>query len=99
MLDIDRALENVLDSSTALNSPNAVVSESGPQNDFVESLTQAFMPNIKKSPSIDEKNAKLIDSMLTADSPETVTERVEKYPAPENCEYVSLTTVNEEIRT
>ena len=36
--------------------------------------------------------------MLTGDlSPATMQERVEKYPPPANCEYLTLATVNEEI--
>ena len=64
----------------------------------MESLTQAFVPNVQKSPPIESKVAQLVDNMLTGElSPATVQERVEKYPPPANCEYLTLITVNEEI--
>ena len=72
--------------------------DSGSQNEFLDSLTQAFIPTIKKSPAIETKLAELINNMLSGElSPDTVQERVEKYPAPENCEYLIVTSVNEEI--
>lgn len=39
-------------------------SESQGHNNIVESLTQAYLPNTKISPAIEEKNAALIDNML-----------------------------------
>ena len=65
----------------------------------MESLTQAFIPNVQKSPPIESKVAQLVDNMLTGDlsPPATVQEWVEKYPPPANCKYLTLTTVNEEI--
>ena len=64
----------------------------------MESLTQAFVPNVQKSPPIESKVAQLVDNMLTGElSPATVQERVKKYPPPANCEYLTLITVNEEI--
>ena len=79
-------------------SQDSNVPDSGPQSEFLESLTKAFIPNVQKSPPIESKVAQLVDNMLTGDlSPATVQERVEKYPPPANCEYLRLTTVNEEI--
>ena len=102
-LDINDTLANVLETScVAVNdkemSQDSTVPDSGAQSEFLESLTQAFIPNIQKSPAIESKIAQLVDNMLTGDlSPDTVKERVEKYPPPANCEYLTLTTVNEEI--
>ena len=79
-------------------SQDSVAPDSGPQSEFLESLTQAFISNIQKSPAIESKIAQLVNNMLTGDLlSETVKERVEKYPPPANCEYLLVTTVNEEI--
>ena len=102
-LNIDNTVANVLATTcVAVNdtgmSQDSVAPDSGPQSKFLESLTQAFIPNIQKSPAIESKIAQLVDNMLTGDlSSETVKERVEKYPPPANCEYLLVTTVNEEI--
>lgn len=40
-------------------------SEFKSQNNIVESLTQAYLPNTKKSPAIEGKIAELIDNKLT----------------------------------
>ncbi len=102
-LDIQNTLDNVLEPtcvavSDKVVSQDSVVSDSDPQNELLESQTQAFIPSVRKSPAIESKIAQLVDNMLTGDlSPATVKERVEKYPPPSNCEYLTLTTVNEEI--
>ena len=106
-LNIDNSVANVLAMFTATTcvavndtemSQDSVAPDSGPQREFLESLTQAFIPNIQKSPAIESKIAQLVDNMLTGNlSSETVKERVEKYPPPANCEYLLVTTVNEEI--
>ena len=102
-LNIDNTVANVLATTCiAVNdtemSQDAVAPDSGPQSEFLESLTQTFIPYIQKSPAIESKIAQLVDNMLTGDlSSETVKEQVEKYPPPANCEYLLVTTVNEEI--
>ncbi|XP_028417149.1 uncharacterized protein LOC114541424 [Dendronephthya gigantea] len=102
-LDINNTLANVLDTTCVATSDkdmsqDSVAPDSGPQSEFLESLTQAFIPTAQKSPAIESKIAQLIDNMLIGDlSPATVQERVDKYPPPANCEYLTLTTVNEEI--
>ena len=88
-LNIDNTVANVLATTcVAVNdtemSQDSVAPDSGPQSEFLESLTQAFIPNIQKSPAIESKIAQLVDNMLT-------------YPPPANCEYLLVTTVNEEI--
>ena len=89
-LDIAATLNNVLDS---VKSP-----ESGSQSALVDSLTQAFTTSKVTSPAIEGKNAELIDNMLIGGlSAETVKERVEKHPPPENCKFLAVTMVNEEI--
>ena len=76
----------------------ALCPDSGSQDEILDSLTQAFVHCKEKSPAIAEKIAGLIDNMATGSlSPETVKERVEKYHPPENCKFLSTTTVNEEI--
>jgi hypothetical protein len=102
-LDINNTLDNVLETTrVAVNdkvmSQDSVAPDAGPQSELLESLTQAFIPNVQKSPAIESKIAQLVDNMLTGGlSPDTVKERVEKYPPPANCEYLTLTAVNEEI--
>ena len=77
---------------------SAPCSDSGLQNDILESLTQAFVQSKEKSPAIAEKIAELIDNIATGGlSSETVKERADKYPSPENCKFLSITTVNEKI--
>ena len=50
------------------------------QNTIVESLTLAYLPNMKKSPAIEGKIAELIDNMLTGGiSSDTVKETADKY--------------------
>ena len=72
--------------------------DSGLQNDILESLTQAFVQSKEKSSAIAEKIAELIDNMATGGLfSETVKKRADKYPSPENCKFLSITTANEEI--
>ena len=104
-VDINAVVNNVLDSSDSRTNPGTNVAkktascpDSGSQDDILDSLTQAFVQSKEKSPAIAEKIAGLIDNMATGGlSPETVKERVEKYHPPENCKFLSPTTVNEEI--
>jgi hypothetical protein len=71
-------------------------SEQEKQNDLVDSLTQAYITNTTKSPAIQGKIAELIDDMLTGGlSIETIKTNADKYPAPENCKLLPLTSVNE----
>lgn len=102
-VDLNAALTDVLDPSDTHTSTTAAAKpascpDSGSQDDILESLTQAFVQTKEKSPAIAEKIAGLIDNMVTGGlSPNTIKERVEKYPPPENCKFLSTTTVNEEI--
>ena len=72
--------------------------DEGTNNDFPDSLTQALLPNIKKSPNTEEKIAGLVNNILTGElSQDSVKDRGEKYPPPSNCKYLTATMVNEEI--
>ena len=65
---------------------------------MVDSLTQAFTTSKVTSPAIEGKIAELIDNMLIGElSAETVKERVKKHPLPENCKFLAVTMMNEEI--
>ena len=100
-VDLNASLTDVLDPSDTHTSTTAAAKpascpDSGSQDDILESLTQAFLQTKEKSPAIGI--AGLIDNMVTGGlSPNTIKERVEKYPPPENCKFLSTTTVNEEI--
>ena len=97
-LDIAATLNNVLDSSDNRNTTSVKSPESGSQSALVDSLTQAFTTSKVTSPAIEGKIAELIDNMLIGGlSAETVKERVEKHPPPENCKFLAVTMVNEEI--
>ncbi|XP_022809676.1 uncharacterized protein LOC111346668 [Stylophora pistillata] len=98
-LDIAATLNNVLDSSDNSKTTSVKSPESGPtQSVLVDSLTQAFTTSKVTSPAIEGKIAELIDNMLIGGlSAETVKERVEKHPPPENCKFLAVTMVNEEI--
>ena len=92
-LDINNTLAKVLATTSVAVSDketsqdSAVPADSGPQSEFLESPTQAFIPNVQKSSPIESKVARLVDNMLTGDlSPVTVQEQVEKYPPPAYCE-------------
>ena len=96
--NISAMLNNVLDPSDSGVGKNSAGSDSEKQNDVLESLTQAFVQTKDKSPAITEKVASLIDNMASGVlSPETVKERVDKYPPPENCKFLCTTTINEEV--
>ena len=70
----------------------------GPQSSVVDSQTQAFTPQKATSPPIDSQIAVLINNMLVGGlSAEMVKERLEKNLPPENCENLSVTTLNEEV--
>ena len=97
-LNISAMLNNVLDPSDSGVAKKSAGSDSDKQNDVLESLTQAFVQTKDKSPAITEKVASLIDNMASGGlSPETVTERVDKYPPPENCKFLCTTTIDEEV--
>ena len=97
-LDIAATLNNVLDSSDHSKTASVKSPESGSQSALVDSLTQAFTTSKVASPAIEGKIAELIDNMLIGGlSAETVKERVEKHPPPENCKFLAVTMVNEEI--
>ena len=100
-IDVESTMNQVLDTSNNNNNKQMSSAKSpdpGPQNALIDSLTQAFTPNKAKSPAIEGKLAELVDNMLIGGlSTETVKERAEKHSPPENCKYLSVTTVNEEI--
>ena len=100
-VDINAVVNDMLDpSDNAANAATtpALCPDSGSQDEILDSLTHAFVYCKEKSPAIAEKIAGLIDNMATGSlSPETVKEPVEKYHPPENCKFLSTTTVNEEI--
>jgi len=97
-LNISATLNSVLDPSDSHVAKKSACSDSEKQNDVLESLTQSFVRAKDKSPAIAEKIDNLIDSKATGGlSPETVKERVDKYPPPENCKFLCTTTINEEV--
>ena len=84
LLDLTAATNQLLDSSNG-QSPKSQCNVSRPDevtnNDFLDSLIQVLLPNIKKSPDIEEKIAGLADNILTAElSQDSVKERGERYP-------------------
>lgn len=100
-LDVESAVNDVLGTNSANNIENTTPGKNpdpGSQASLIDSLTQAFTSRKKTSPAIAGKIAELVDSMLVGGlSTETVKERPEKHSLPENCKYLSVTTVNEEI--
>ena len=97
-LDIVATLNNVLDSNNHSKTASVKSPESGSQSALVDSLTQALTTSKVTSPAIEGKIAELIDNMLIGElSAETVKERVEKHPPPENCKFHAVTMVNKEI--
>lgn len=75
-------------------------SEAQSQNNIVESLTQAYQPNTKKSLAIEGKIAELINTLLTGGlSADTANESAEKYPSLENIKFLSVSSVNERSET
>ncbi|XP_068678583.1 uncharacterized protein [Montipora foliosa] len=101
LLDLTAATNQLLDASgghSPKSLPNNSFPDEGTNNDFLDSLTQALLPNSKKSPDIEEKIATLVNNILTGElSQDSVKERGEKYPPPANCKYLTPTMVNEEI--
>ena len=90
-LNISATLNNALDPSDFGVAKKSACSDLGKQNDVLESLTQAFVQTKDKSPAITEKVVSLIDDMASGGlSPETVRERVDKYPPPENCKFMHV---------
>ena len=89
-LNISAMLNNVLNLSDSGMAKKSACSDLEKQNDVLESLTHAFVQTKYKSPAITEEVASLIDNMASGSpSPETVKERVHKYPPPENCKFLS----------
>ena len=103
MLDVESTLDRALaqraeSGDTANNDSSVLRPDPGPQSSVVDSLTQAFTPQKATSPPIEGQIAELINNMLVGGlSAEMVKDRVEKHPPPENCENLSVTTVNEEV--
>jgi hypothetical protein len=103
MLDVestlDRALAQRAESGDKANNNSSVLRpDPGPQSSVVDSLTQAFTPQKATSPPNEGQIAELINNMLVWGlSAEMVKDRVEKHPPPENCENLSVTTVNEDV--
>ena len=64
LLDLTTATNQLLDSSNG-QSPKSQCNTSRPDegtnNDFLDSLTLALLPNIKRSPDIEEKTAGLVN--------------------------------------
>ena len=100
-LDVEFAVDDVLSTKSANNIENTTPAkrpDPRSQVSLIDSLTQAFTSSKKTSPAIAGKIAELVDSMLVGGlSTGTVKERAEKHSPPENCKYLLVTTVNEEI--
>ena len=61
-------------------------------------MTQALLPNTKKSHDLKMKIADLADNILTGElSQDSVKERGKKHPPPANCKCFTTTLVNKEI--
>ena len=88
LLDLTPATNHLLDASNGHSPkslPNNSCSDEGTNNDFLDSLTQALLPNSKKSPDVEEKIAGPVNNVLTGElSQDSVKER-------------TATMVNEEI--
>ena len=101
LLDLTTATNQLLDASNGHSPkslPNNSCADEGTNNDFLDSLTQALLPNSKKSPDVAEKFAGLVNNILTGElSQDSVKERSEKYPPPANRNYLTAIMVNEEI--
>ncbi|XP_015755584.1 PREDICTED: uncharacterized protein LOC107335133 [Acropora digitifera] len=101
LLDLTTATNQLLNASNG-HSPKSLSNNSclheGTNNDFLDILTQALLPNSKKSPDVEEKIAGLVNNILTGElSQDSVKERGEKYPPPANRNYLTAIMVNEEI--
>ena len=70
LLDLTTATNQLLDTSNS-HSPKSLLNDSPPDegtnNDFLDSLTHALLPNSKKSPDIEEKIASLVKNILTGE--------------------------------
>ena len=100
LLDLTTATIQLLDARRNSHSPKSLLNNScpdeGTHNDFLDSLTQALLPNSKKSPDVEDKIAGLVNNILTGElSQDSAKERGEKYPPPANCKYRTATKVNE----
>ena len=63
--------------------PNNSCPDEGTNNDFLDSVTQALLPNSKKSPDVEEKIAGLVNNTSTGElSQDSVKERGEPLPQP-----------------
>ena len=67
LLDLTTATNQLLDASNS-HSPKSLLNDSHPDkgknNNFLDSLTQALLPNSKKSPDIEEKIAGLVNNFF-----------------------------------
>ena len=100
-LNVESAVDEVLGTNGTDRSHKLTPAkdpDTGLQTSLLDSLTQAFTSNKKTSPAIADKIAELVDSMVVGGlSTETIKDRAEKHSPPENCTYLSVTTVNEQI--
>lgn len=61
------------------------------QNHIFKSLTQAFLPSMKRSPAIDRKIAEFLDNMLMGDLlTDVVKESADKYSLQENTQLLNV---------
>ncbi|XP_068674296.1 uncharacterized protein [Montipora capricornis] len=70
LLDLTTATNQLLDASgghSPKSLPNNSCHDEGTNNDFLHSLTQALLPNSKKSPDIEENIATLVNNILTGE--------------------------------
>ena len=100
-LYVESAVDDVLGTNSSNNSEKTTPARNpdpGSQASIIDSLTQACTSSKKTSPFIAGKIIELVDRMLLGGlSTGTVKEQAEKHPPPENCKYLSVTIVNEEI--
>ena len=100
LLDLNQLLDSSENDQSSKASPSTSVtrSDSEPDENLLDNLTQALLSTNKKSPDIEGKIAGLMDNILTGElSQDSVKEKGEKYPPPANCKYLNPTMVNEEI--
>ena len=85
-LDLTTATNQLLDASNGHSPkslPNNSCPDEGTNNDFLDSLTQALLPNSKKYPDVEEKIAGLVNNILTGElSQDSVKDRGEPLPQP-----------------
>ena len=100
-LYVESAVDDVLGTNSSNNSEKTTPARNpdpGSQASIIDSLTQACTSSKKTSPFIAGKIIELVDRMLLGGlSTGTVKEQAEKHSPPENCKYLSMTSVNEEI--